>query len=75
MTRIRFTDPAPLPADAPEYVDEKSRIEYARQQAAARQRMAVFDAQPYDLRMIWGAFGGSLDDARHNLTEWMRLYG
>ena len=67
-TRIHFTDPAPLPPGAPEYVDDQSRRDYARQQIAARSRMAMFDAQPYALRRVWDTFGGSLDVAMRRLS-------
>lgn len=52
MRRIRFTDPEPLPPDAPEYQDAAARAEYQAAQARAKQRMARFDANPAELREI-----------------------
>jgi len=52
MRRIRFTDPAPLPADAPEYACEETRKEYALAQARSRARMELFDDNPQELREI-----------------------
>lgn len=50
---------APLPADAPAYVDERSRDDYLRQKRAARQRMRDFDQMPATLRNVVNAAGAT----------------
>lgn len=57
MTRHRFRDPPPLPADAPAYVDDRSAQDYAQQKRAAESRQRTFDEAPRPLRELWNATG------------------
>ena len=73
MRSRRFPDPAPLPADAPAYASEATRVKYLRQKHAAMKRQAAFDAAPKELRDVWNATG-AVGDALYLLRCGVRTF-
>ena len=53
----RLVDPAPLPSDAPQFVDDKARKFYAAEKRKAMGNMREFDRQPAVVRAVENAVG------------------